>query len=85
MKNELDGKAISDSDALRPKTCSYLADDNDENNKQKGQILCHKTKFLYNKNCLEATQLKNKKIQLKKKPDVDSFKRHYKKFIKTTN
>ena len=49
MKNELDGKVISDSDALRPKTCSYLADDNDENNKQKGQILCHKTKFLYNR------------------------------------
>ena len=76
---------MSDSAALRPKTYSYLTDDKDENKKQKGQILCHKTKFLHYKNCLEAMQLKNKKIPLRKKLDVDSFKIHYKKFIKTKN
>ena len=85
MKNELGGNVMSDSAALRPKTYSYLTDDNDENKKQKGQILCHKTKFLYYKNCLEATELKNENIPLRKKLDVDSFKIHHKNFIKTIN
>ena len=40
---------------MSPKTCSYLADTNDENNKAKD-----KPKFETYKYCLEATPLKIK-------------------------
>ena len=53
--------------ALRPKTYSYLADDNDENKKAKVQCV-KKQKLIFEdyKNCLKATQLENKVKQLEK-------------------
>ena len=55
--------------ALRPKICSYLTHDNDENKKVKGTKTCgvkRKHKFDDYKHCLEATQLENKINQLEK-------------------
>ena len=34
MKDELDGKIMTEFVALKPKTCSYLTDDSDENKKK---------------------------------------------------
>ena len=34
MKDELDGKIMTEFAALKPKTCSYLTDDSDENKKK---------------------------------------------------
>ena len=40
MKDELVGKLITKSPALRTKTQSYLTDGNDENKKEKGTKKC---------------------------------------------
>ena len=55
--------------ALRPKTYSSLRDDSDEDKKAKGTKNCvtkRNLKFEDYKHCSEATQLENKKNQLKK-------------------
>ena len=56
--------------ALRPKTYSYLIDDNDRNKKTKGTKKCvikQKIKFEDYENCLEANQLKNETNHSEKK------------------
>ena len=53
MKDELCGKIMTEFAALRPKTCSYLTDDSDENKK-----VCHKSKT-YCKHCFEAFHFEN--------------------------
>ena len=54
IKRELGGKLMGEFDALRPKTFSYLTDDNN-GNKKNVQI-----KFEDYKHCLKATQPGNK-------------------------
>ena len=71
--------------ALRAKTHSYLTGNNDEDKKAKGTKKCvikRKLKFEDYKNCLEATQLKNKINQLEEKNvDAESLKENHKEFI----
>ena len=63
--------------ALRPKTYSYLTDDNEENKKAIGTKKCvmkQKRKFKDYKQFLEATQFENKINQVEKiKINVDSL------------
>ena len=74
---------------LRRKTQSYLTDDSDENKITKGTKKCvikRNVKFEDYKNCLEATQLENKKYQLKKNIlDVESLREIHKVFMKNIN
>ena len=83
MKDELGGKIMVEFAALRPKTYSYLRDDNDENKKAKGTKKCvvkRKLKFEDYNHCLEATQLENKINQLEKtKVAIDSLEENHKK------
>ena len=83
MKDELGGKIMVEFAALRPKTYSYLRDDNDENKKAKGAKKCvvkQKLKFEDYNHCLEATQLENKINQLEKtKVAIDSLEENHKK------
>ena len=54
---------------LRPKTYSYLKDNNDKDKKAKGTEKCvikRKLKFEDCKNCLEAAQTENKISHLEK-------------------
>ena len=44
MKDELGGRIMTDFAALKPKTCSYLTDDSDENKKVKGAKSVRKMK-----------------------------------------
>ena len=84
MKDELAGKITKKFVALRPKTFSFLIDDNNEDKKQKAQQCVIKTKLKFEdyKNCLEATQLENKTKYLEKnETDVESIK---KKIIKNS-
>ena len=70
MKDELGGQIIKEFVGWRAKTCSYLKDNNDENEKAKGTKKCvikWKIKFQDYKNCLEAAQLKKKNQLFKKK------------------
>ena len=63
-------KILKEFVGLRPKTCSYLKDNNDEDKKAKSTKKCvikRKLKFENYKNCLEATQLDNKIKYLEKK------------------
>ena len=62
---------------MRPKTCSYLADTNDENNKAKD-----KPKFETYKYCLEATPLKILKKSTRKKLIWIVLEKNHKEFIK---
>ena len=69
MKDELGGKIVTKFVGLRTETYIYLIDDNSEDKKTKSTKLCvikRKLKFENYKNCLEATQLENKKNLLKK-------------------
>ena len=85
MKDELGGKTMTASVALRPKMDSHLTDDNDENEKAKGKKKCvikRKLNFKGYKYCLEETQLENKLNQLQKnKFDVDSLGENHEEFI----
>ena len=89
MKDELGGKIMEEFAALRPKTYSYLRDDNDENKKAKGTKKCvvkRKLKFEDYNHCLEATQLENKINQLEKtKVAIDSLEENHKKIQITKN
>ena len=65
MKDELAGKIMTEFAALRPKTCNYLTDDNDEIKKAKGtrkSVIKRNLKFEDYKNCLEANQFKKEII-----------------------
>ena len=44
MKNEVGGKIVREFAALRPKTYSYLTDDNNKDEKAKGIKMFHKKK-----------------------------------------
>ena len=45
MKNKLGGKIMTELPSLKPKTYTYLTNDNDENKKSKRhKKVCHKTK-----------------------------------------
>ena len=89
MNDKLVRKLITEFAALRPKTYSYLTDDNDENKKKKKkkktQKLCLKQKITFEdyEHRLEATQRKNKVKQLEKnKADVNSLAENHKELIK---
>ena len=61
MKDELDGKIMTEFVALKPKTCSYLTDDSDENKKKaQKSVIKWKLKFVDYKYCLETTQVEIK-------------------------
>ena len=81
MKDELGGKIITKIIRLRPKTYSYLIDDenNSEDKNAKDTKICvikRKLKFENCKNCLEVTKLENKMSYLEKnKISIDSLKK----------
>ena len=69
MKDESGGKNIIKFVGLRVKTYSYLIDDGSEDRKAQGTKKCvikWKLKFENYKNCLETTQLDNKRKHLEK-------------------
>ena len=68
---------------LRPKTNSYLTDDNDENKKLKDTKKCV-TNLILLQNRLEAKQLKKYKTnyQEQNKLDLDSLRETHKEFMK---
>ena len=75
MKDELGGKIISELVTLRPKTYSYLTDDDKEDKKAKGTKKCvikRMTKFNDYKNCLlkDKVILKSQQRFISKKHDV---------------
>ena len=77
MKDKLVGEIMKEFVGLRAKTYSYLKDNNDKDKKANGTERCvrkRKLKFENYKIFLEATQIKNKKIQEKNKIDIDSIK-----------
>ena len=60
MKDELGGKIITESDTIRPKTYSYLTDDDKNGKKAKGKRKCiikRILKFNDYKNCLFKNQI----------------------------
>ena len=70
MKDELGEKVIVKFVGLRAKTYSYLIDDGSQDKKSKSTKKCVikiKFKFQNYRNCLQATQLKNKMNYLEKK------------------
>ena len=81
MKDELGGKIITKIVRLRPKTYSYLIDDenNSEDKNAKDTKICvikRKLKFENCKNCLEVTKLENKISYLEKNEiSIDSLKK----------
>ena len=75
MKDELGGKIITEFVTLRPKTYSYLTDDDKEDKKAKGTKRCvikRMTKFNDYKNCLlkDKVLLKSQHRFISKKHDV---------------
>ena len=88
MKDKLGGKYMIKFVVLRVKTYTYLIDDGREDKKAKDTcVIKRKLEFKNYKNCLEATQFKNKINHLEKKNDiyVGSFfldKRKHKEFTK---
>ena len=81
MKDELGGKIITKIIRLRPKTYSYLIDD-ENNSKDKNAkdtkicVIKRKLKFENCKNFLEVTKLENKISYLEKnKISIDSLKK----------
>ena len=70
MKDELGEKIILKFVGLRAKAYSYLIDDGSQDKKSKSTKKCvikRKFKFQNYRNCLQATQLKNKMNYLEKK------------------
>ena len=70
MKDKLSGKIVTKFVSLKTKTYSYLIDDSSADKKSKGTKKCvmkRKLKFENYKNCLEKTQLNNKKYIYRKK------------------
>ena len=68
-KDGLSRKILTKLGRLRPKTYNYLIDDGSEDKKTKDTKKCatkRNLKFENYKNCLEVTQLENKKNNLKK-------------------
>ena len=64
MKDELGGNIVTKFDALRPKTCNYLTDDNDESKKAKVTKNCvikQKLQFEDYKHRLKQLSLKKYK------------------------
>ena len=60
MKDELRGKIITESDTIRPKTYSYLTDDDKNGKKAKGKRKCvikRILKFNHYKNCLFKNEI----------------------------
>ena len=86
MEDELGGKFMIKFVKLIAKTYSYLIDDNNEDKTGKGTkkfVIKRKLKFENYKNCLEATQPKNKVSYIEKnKTDTDSMKTNHKELIK---
>ena len=72
---------------LKAKTYSYLKKEGSEDKKTKSTKKCvkkRKSKFQNYKNCLEATQLENKKNYLEKnKIGIDNLRKDHKEFIKS--
>ena len=69
MKDELGGKIIKEFVRLRAKTYIFLIDNGSKDKKAKDTekwVFKRKLKFKDYKNCLKATQLENKIIQLEK-------------------
>ena len=69
MKDELGGRIMAEYALLRPKTNSYLSNNNNEIKKAKNTRKCvikQKLKFEVYKQCLEANQTENKLSQLEK-------------------
>ena len=70
MKDKLSGKIVTKFVSLKTKTYSYLTDDSSADKKSKGTRKCvmkRKLKFENYENCLETTQLDNKKYIYRKK------------------
>ena len=68
MKDKLGGKYMIKFVVLRVKTYTYLIDDGREDKKAKDTcVIKRKLEFKNYKNCLEATQFKNKINHLEKK------------------
>ena len=88
MKHDLGEKIMNEFVTLRPKTYTYLTDNNDEDNHAKGAkrfVVKRKIKFEDYKLCLEATQLENKINHLEKyNLNEDNFQENHKEFIKKT-
>ena len=86
IKDELGRRIIKEFVWFRTKTFNYLTGQECKDKKTKSSKKCiikRKLKFEDYKNCLEESQLKNKINHLeKKKIDVDSFRKHHKKFTK---
>ena len=87
MKGGLGFKATTEFAALRPKTYSYLTDNNDEIKKAKDAekwVINRKLKFEDRKNCLEVNQLLKEINNLESnKLDVDCLRENHKEFIKS--
>ena len=69
MKDELGEQIMKECVGLRAKIYSYLKDNNEEDKKAKGTIMCVikiKLKFQDYKNCLEGAKIKNKINHLEK-------------------
>ena len=89
MKHKLGDQIMKEFVGLRAKSCSYLKDNNDEDENVKGTKICvikRKLKYEDYENCLDAVQIENKINHLvKNKIDVDSLKEDQKEFIKIIN
>ena len=67
MKSELGPKVMTEFTTLRLKTCSYFADRNDEDKKEKGTkkyFIKGKLKFKNYIHCLETDQNRSKTLKL---------------------
>ena len=86
MKYELDVKIIKNFFGLKAKTCSYYVYGSSKDRRAKDIKECENKinlKFENYKNCLESTQLENKKKRIeKKKIDIDRMKENHKEFIR---